>query len=148
MIEPIAPVINELNAPFWTAAEQGRLFLPHCLTTGRAFWPPSPISPFVSGGATGWSPAGRDGVLRALVIYRRVFQKALEPLAPYAVGLIALDEGPRLHAFIPSAGGAGSPKPGDRVRLSFAALLPDGPRVPTLTRAQTPPVAPSRPART
>ena len=135
MVEPIAPIINELNAPFWTAAEEGRLVLPLCLTTGRAFWPPSPISPFVSSGATGWSPARGEGVLRALAIYRRVFQKAFEPLTPYGVGLVELDEGPRLHAFVPTQGGADEPKPGDRVRLSFTRLLPNGPKVPALTRA-------------
>ncbi len=135
MAEPIAPIVNELNAPFWTAAEEGRLVLPLCLTTGRAFWPPSPISPFVTGGATSWSPAGGEGVLRALAIYRRVFQKAFEPLAPYGVGLVELDEGPRLHAFISTGDAADAPKAGDRVRLSFASLLPDGPKVPALTRA-------------
>ena len=136
MGEPIAPIINALNAPFWTAADEGRLLLPQCLTTGRAFWPPSPISPFVSGGATGWSPAGGEGRLRALAIYRRVFQKVLEPLLPYGVGLVELDEGPRLQAFLPAPDSADAPKPGDRVRLSFASLLPEGPKVPTLTRSQ------------
>ena len=135
MSEPIAPIINELNAPFWTAAEQGRLVLPHCLTTGRAFWPPSPISPFVSGGATGWSPAGDEGVLRALAIYRRVFQKAFEPLAPYGVGLVELDEGPRFQAFVGAPDSADTPRPGDRVRLSFVTLVPGGPKAPTIAKA-------------
>ncbi len=135
MGEPIAPIINELNAPFWTAAEQGRLVLPQCLTTGRAFWPPSPISPFVSGGSTGWRQAGGEGVLRAVAIYRRGFQKAFEPLLPYGVGLLELDEGPRLQAFLPTPDSPDAPKPGDRVRLSFAVLAPNGPRVPALTRA-------------
>ena len=134
MSEPITPIINELNAPFWTAAGEGRLLLPQCLTTGRAFWPPSPISPFVSGGDTGWSPADSGGVLRALVIYRRVFQKAFEPLLPYGVGLVELDEGPRLHGFVAAPDAADAPKPGDRVRLSFAQLLADGPKVPVLGR--------------
>ena len=135
MREPIAPIINELNAPFWASAEEGRLLLPQCLTTGRSFWPPSPISPFVSGGATGWSPARGEGVLRALAIYRRVFQKVFEPLLPYGVGLIELDGGPRLQAFVPAPDDADAPKPGDRVNLSFAKLLPDGPKVLALTRS-------------
>jgi hypothetical protein len=135
MGELIAPIINELNAPFWTAAEQDQLVLPQCLTTGRAFWPPSPISPFVSGGATGWSPARGEGVLRALAIYRRVFQKAFEPLAPYGVGLVELDEGPRLQVYVSVGDGADGPRPGDRVRLIFTRLLPDGPKVPAITRA-------------
>jgi uncharacterized OB-fold protein len=134
MSEPIAPVMTELNAPFWAAAAEGRLLLPQCVTTGRAFWPPSPISPFVSGGAMAWSPARGEGVLRAMVIYRRVFQKAFEPLLPYGVGLLELDEGPRLSAFIRSPDGEDAPKPGDRVRLSFVELLSDGPKVPALTR--------------
>jgi hypothetical protein len=133
--EPIAPIVNELNAPFWAAAEEGRLVLPQCLTTGRAFWPPSPLSPFVSGGATGWSPAGGEGVLQALAVYRRVFQKAFEPFAPYGVGLVELDDGPRLQVFIFAPDDADAPKRGDRVRLSFARLLADGPKVPTIARA-------------
>jgi len=132
MGEPVAPILNELNAPFWAAAEEGRLLLPQCLTTGRAFWPPSPVSPFVSGGPTGWSPARGEGVLRALAVYRRGFQKAFEPLLPYGVGLVELDEGPRLQAFLPTPDGADAPRPGDRVRLTFARLLPNGPKVPTL----------------
>ena len=138
MGEPISPILNELNAPFWAAAEQGRLVLPQCLTTGRAFWPPSPISPFVPAGATGWSPARGDGVLRALAIYRRVFQKAFEPLLPYGVGLLELDEGPRLQAFLPAPDGPDAVKPGDRVRLTFGALLPDGPKVPMISRRPEP----------
>lgn len=134
MAEPIAPIVNDLNAPFWAAAEEGRLILPQCLTTRRAFWPPSPLSPFVSGGDTGWGEAGGDGALRALAVYRRVFQKAFGPLAPYGVGLVELDEGPRLQAFVAAPDSADAPAPGDRVRLGFAQLLPDGPKVPTLTR--------------
>jgi uncharacterized OB-fold protein len=133
MGEPIAPIINDLNAPFWEAAEQGRLVLPRCLTTGRAFWPPSPNSPFVSAGATDWSAARSEGVLRAVTIYRRVFQKAFQSLLPYGVGLVELDEGPRLQAFISAPDSPVAPKPGDRVRLVFGKALPDGPNIPMIS---------------
>ena len=37
MSEYLAPVINMLNAPFWEGARKGRLMLPYCEVTGRAF---------------------------------------------------------------------------------------------------------------
>src|SRR3546814_6293290 len=47
----LAPVVNDLSRPFWDAAEEGRLSLPHCVATGRPFWPPAPASPLRTGGA-------------------------------------------------------------------------------------------------
>src|SRR4051794_10420215 len=114
MSEPIDPIRNALNAPFWAAAEEGRLVLPVCVATGRCFWPPSPSSPFVSGGATAWRDSPGDGTLRGLVIYRRVFQKAFETQLPYGVALVELDEGPRLQAYVAEPEGPGAPRAGDR----------------------------------
>ena len=134
MSEPVAPIVNELNAPFWAAAAEGRLALPVCLQTGRFFWPPSALSPFVSSGPTGWREAPDEGTLRSLVIYRRVFQKAFEAQLPYGVGLVELDAGPRLQAHVAAPDGPDAPRAGERVALRFAVAVDGGPRVPTLVR--------------
>src|SRR5262245_3629343 len=127
MNEPVSPIINELNAPFWAAAKQGRLVLPYCLETQRCFWPPSPLSPFVNGGAVAWQESAGEGTLRGLVVYRRVFQKAFQERLPYGIGLVQLDEGPRLQAFVADPERAGAPRAGDRVILRFAHVVEDGP---------------------
>lgn len=132
MGEPVGPVVNTLNAPFWEAAADGRLVLPHCRTTGQAFWPPSPASPFITGGAVVWREVEPTGTLRAVAVYRRSFQKAFAGLMPYSVGLIELDAGPRLQIHIRASDDPGVPKSGDRVRIVFARIVDGGPFVPTL----------------
>jgi uncharacterized protein len=125
-----APIVNTLSAPHWQAAAEGRLLLPFCTATGRFFWPPSPISPYTAG-PVAWREAEPVGMLVAKVIYERLFQQAFAGAMPYGVGLVALDVGPRLNAHMaePSLF-----TPGERVRVGFAALVADGPKVPVLER--------------
>ncbi len=132
MQEPIAPIVNALNAPFWTAAAEGRLLLPNCVSSGRAFWPPSPLSPFVDRAGVEWRPVSGKGTLIALAVYRRSFQKAFAPLTPYAVGLVELDSGPRLQAHLADPDAADAARPGERVALRFRKLFETGPPVPTI----------------
>lgn len=117
------PIINELNAPFWQAARCGDLSVPHCSATGRPFWPPSPISPYAEGSDVEWRNVAQCGVVRASCIYRRVFLKAFEPLAPYAIVLVELEGGARLHAHVSDPQ---SVRAGDRVKLGFRVLVEGG----------------------
>ena len=135
MDEPIAPIVTSLSAPFWSGAEEGRLVLPHCVTTDRPFWPPSPASPFVTGGAVEWRPAEPDGVLRSRVVYRRAFQKVLDAKLPYGIGLVELDSGVRLQAHLAEPDGEGAPRAGEAVTLYFAPLIEGNPPVPHARRA-------------
>jgi uncharacterized OB-fold protein len=129
------PLRNALNAPFWAAAERGVLALPHCLASGRAFWPPSPLSPHVTAGAVAWRETEPVGVLRSLVVYRRVFLKAFEAVTPFGVGLLELDAGPRLLVHVPHPDDPTSPAVGERAILYFAPITDGGPPVPTLIRS-------------
>lgn len=132
MSEALFPILNALNAPFWAAAAEDRLVLPVCLTTGRAFWPPSPYSPFVTAGPVEWRAAEPVGTVQALVVYRRPFQKTFAALLPYGAALLELDAGPRLMTHAPAPDDPAALSPGDRARLRFVRLLDDGPAVPTL----------------
>lgn len=129
MAEPITPLVNALNEPFWTAAAEGRLVLPLCVRTNRFFWPPASVSPFAGGTDVAWREAAPDGVLVARVVYRRVFQQALHGTMPYAVGLVALETGPRLLAHLPHPDDEGAATAGDRVRLVFRSIVDGGPKV-------------------
>ncbi len=133
MSEPVTPIVNALNAPFWAAAQRGELVLPHCVDTGRAFWPPSPISPF-AGGDVDWRAADPRGVVRALAVYRRPFQKAFEPLMPYGVALVELRGGPRLMAHVSDPDGD-APRVGDAVVIAFQAVLADAPPIPVALKS-------------
>jgi uncharacterized OB-fold protein len=127
MAETLHPVVNDLNRPFWDGAARGKLVLPHCANTGRAFWPPGPISPFADGGPVVWRTTSAGGRIDTIVIYRRVFQKALADIMPYGVAQVRLDAGPSLLAHVRDADGI---VPGDRVALRFEPLIPGGPAVP------------------
>jgi uncharacterized OB-fold protein len=129
-IEKLRPIINDLNRPFWTAAEAGQLQLPYCALTGRFFWPPGPFSPFAFPGEMSWRGAERTGVLNAIVIYRRSFQKAFEAVMPYGVGLVSLTAGPRMQVHIPNPDGPEAPRAGDGVELYFASAIVAGPKIP------------------
>jgi len=117
------PIMNELNAPFWEAARSGDLKLPHCGVTGRAFWPPSPISPYDENAVVEWRIVAPRGVVRALCVYRRVFLKAFEPLAPFAIALVEIDGGARLQAHVSDPHAL---RAGDGVRLGFRVLVDGG----------------------
>jgi uncharacterized OB-fold protein len=134
MAEPIGPLVNTLNSPFWEAAAQGRLVLPFCATQQCFFWPPSPVSPYVGGRTMIWREADPVGVLRSRVVYRRVFQKPFAVLMPYAIGLAELEAGPRVLAHIASPDSPQAPCSGDRVELYFASILPEGPVVPLVRK--------------
>lgn len=119
--------VNNLNRPYLEAAARNQLLLPFCTASGRAFWPPSPVSPFVTGGAVEWRAVKPQGTLRARVIYRRGFLKDFDPLMPYGIGLVELADGPRLQAHIASPDTEDAPRAGDAVRLAFEKLLDGAP---------------------
>ena len=91
-------LINDVSGPFWQAAREHRLLLQFDRKSGRAQFYPRPQSLFSEHG-TEWREACGRGTLLALTL-SRVAPKALEHLAPYALGLVQLEEGPRLLARI------------------------------------------------
>jgi uncharacterized OB-fold protein len=135
MSENLDPEINELNLPFWNAVSEGQLLLPYCKATERHFWPPCPVSPFLTAGAVEWRSIDAVGTLRAVVTYHRVFQKILSELIPYRIGLVELIGGVRLQAHLP--GVADRPSIGDRVKISFSPLLSGSRPVPTILKADS-----------
>lgn len=129
----IAPPVNDLNAPFWEAAARGELLLPHCVASGRAFWPPSPCSPFC-GGAVAWRPAAPAGIVESVVVYRRSFHPAFASLMPYGIAQLALDAGPRLQVHVPGPDAPDAPCAGDRATLVFRRLLAGAPPIPIVIK--------------
>lgn len=126
MSETADPIVNALNRPFWDGAVEGLFMLPHCMETGNAFWPPSPVSPFPSGRAVEWRPVVAKGTLLASVTYRRPFQQAFAHLLPYGIAMVALDCGPRFQVHVRDPDSPEAPRPGDRVTLRFERLLDGG----------------------
>jgi uncharacterized protein len=126
MSVPLQPAVNDLNAPFWAASAQGRLALPHCLTSNRAFWPPSPTSPFVTGGDVDWRDVSPEGRLLSMVVYRRPFLAELSQQLPYGIALVELADDVRIFVHVRDPDGADMPAIGQGVSLSFRPLVEGG----------------------
>lgn len=92
---------SDISARFWDAAKAHRLLLQFDRHTGRAQFYPRPQSLYSEHG-TEWREASGRGTLVALTL-SRVAPPALAHLAPYALGLVQLEEGPRLLARIDAA---------------------------------------------
>lgn len=92
---------SEIGAPFWDAAKEHRLLLQFDRQTGRAQFYPRPQSLYSEYG-TEWRKARGRGTLMALTL-SRVAPPALAHLVPYPLGLVRLEEGPRLLARIDAA---------------------------------------------
>lgn len=97
---------------FWDKARLGELWLPTCVDSGRAFFPPRQFSPF-TGGAVQWAQASGRATLASYVIVHRA-APGFE--APYIIAIAKLEEGPRMLTNLPGA-------PVDPDRLPIGAPL-------------------------
>jgi len=86
--DPYAMAYPE-TAPFWEAAEQGRLLLKTCQKCQRAHWYPRVVCPFCGEEHTEWKPASGQGRIYAYSVQERAE-------TPFALAYIELEEGPIL----------------------------------------------------
>jgi uncharacterized OB-fold protein len=84
-----------LTEPFWDALRAGRLAVQRCLTCGAWRWPPQPACPSCLSEEYRWAPtAGLGRLYSFTVVHRPVDPAMFDP--PYVLGIVELDEGPRL----------------------------------------------------
>jgi len=121
---PPSPDITSETAPYWQAANEGRLLLRRCKKTGKAYHYPREHSPFVGGLDTEWIPA--SGLGR---IYSFSVQVRARPA--YCIAYIELDEGPIMLSNLVQADFAAL-RIGQRVQVVFVASE-NGQKVPMFT---------------
>ncbi|GAA4322914.1 Zn-ribbon domain-containing OB-fold protein [Pigmentiphaga soli] len=124
----LAPDPHGIAAEHWRAAAEGRLALPYCMACAAFHWPPRAACPRC-GGRPGWRDAGGEGRLAAWSVVRRPVHPALRDEAPYAVGLVELDEGVRLFTHV-AAADPGALRAGMRLRCEMRATLDPAIHVP------------------
>ncbi|MFN2258348.1 MAG: Zn-ribbon domain-containing OB-fold protein [Parasphingopyxis sp.] len=149
-----APEATPETQPFWDAAREGRLLIKRCGGCGEAHYPPRGPCPFCHAPETAWEEAKGTGSVYSFSVMRR------GPGAPYAIGYVELDEGPRMLTNIVAgdgesetadaraAGQDGNAAPGsaptappaslaigDRVCLTFTETEEGGAPVPFFTPA-------------
>lgn len=85
--KPVSPQPWPETAVFWEAANQNRLLLRRCLSTGKAYYYPRNHSPFTGRDNTEWMEASGEGVLYSFSVMPRA-----QP--PYCIAYVVLAEGP------------------------------------------------------
>ena len=100
MAERPVPTASDVSGAFWEATRNGQFLLQHDPQTGRSQFFPRPVSVF-SEAEPEWRPAAGTGRLVAVTTCR-VAAPGFE--APYLVGIVQLDEGPRVFARLINTG--------------------------------------------
>lgn len=75
---------------------EGRLRYQQCLRCGNSWLPQRPQCPSCLADAWEWCAAAGGGTLISFVVYHHAFHEDVKDLVPYAVGIVELDEGPRM----------------------------------------------------
>ena len=116
-----APNPSGIAAEHWKAAAQGRLALPRCTGCGRFQWPPRARC-LACRAPLAWHEASGRGTIATYSIVRRAVNEALAADVPYAVALVALDEGVRLFTNVVGVA-PDALRTGMRVRCRFEPTL-------------------------
>jgi len=82
-------VADVAMAPYWDAANEGRLLLKHCRSCERSYYYPRPLCPFCLGEDTEWREASGAGTVYSWSVERR-------GKPPYIIAFVTLAEGPTI----------------------------------------------------
>jgi len=100
MVEPASIPLPDLDdpftAPFWQAARERRLVMPHCRACGHVQWPPRKVCGGCLGplDADNWQEIAQTGTIWSFVVYHRAFHPGFADRIPYNVAFVRLDAGP------------------------------------------------------
>jgi uncharacterized protein len=90
------PVPSLETQPFWDGCAQGALLLQRCDHCGTYWHPPAPICPNCFSTEFQWTPSSGKGTIYTYSIIHQAFRRVWEPLVPYVLAVIELEEGPHL----------------------------------------------------
>ena len=83
------------TAPFWAAAADRRLSLPHCDDCDRLVWYPAEACRRCGGTTRSWGDLSGRGTLFSWVVVHQQFLPQYDP--PYITALVAVDEDPAVR---------------------------------------------------
>jgi hypothetical protein len=121
--KPLPGISDPLTAPFWQGARDGTLLVQKCDHCGYLRWPPGPVCTECQTPGGSWTPVRPSGLLYSYAEYHRALAPAFKDDVPYAVGLIELDDGPRMYGTM--IGSLRTADVGRRVRAVFDPVTPD-----------------------
>jgi uncharacterized protein len=127
-----SPIPDELDKPFYEAANEERFVMQHCDACDRFQYPPQPTcSTCGSESSLSWRELKGDGTIYS---YAVVFDTPIASLAadvPYNVAVIDLDEAPGINMMSQLPGTPPDEVPiGGKVALTFITTEATGQKVP------------------
>jgi uncharacterized protein len=91
-----APVAAADMRPFWDYVSDFELRAQRCADCGELRLPAGPVCPVCWSEGADWVKLSGRGELQSWVVFRRQYHDAFP--VPFTVGLVELEEGPRLEA--------------------------------------------------
>ena len=93
-VKPI-PQPDNVSAPYWAAARDGRLLVQQCPQCGNRQWYPRALCTRC-GAEPEWLECAGSGVVHTYTVIRQMGMEGFRDEVPYVVAMIDLDEGPRV----------------------------------------------------
>lgn len=115
------PIPNKLTQPFWDAAAAGRYELQRCDACGEWVFYPRGHCPHCWSNRLSWHAASGHGVVKSYSVVHRPGHPAWMPIAPYALGIVELAEGPSMLSLFVTHN-PDELKVGMPVRVSFVRI--------------------------
>ena len=122
-MEPMPNVDDPATREFWRGTRESKIVVQRCLECGYLRWPPGPLCPECQSGKSSWEPIAPRGTLWSYATYHRALDPAFAEDIPYTVGLVELQDGPRMYGRM--LGDLDLLEPGIEVSASFQEMAPD-----------------------
>jgi uncharacterized OB-fold protein len=90
-------------APFWEAAANHTLLLPHCLDCDQPFFYPGVLCPTCGSRNLAWVEATGAGTLHSFCVHYHCPVPGLTDGVPFTTAMVDLAEGPRMMGFLVGA---------------------------------------------
>ena len=93
-VKPL-PQPDNVSAPYWQAAAEGRLLVQQCPTCGqRQFYPRALCTN--CGGEPEWLECSGRGTVHTFTVVRQYGARPFRDELPYAIAMVELEEGPMM----------------------------------------------------
>ena len=100
MSERPIPTPDAATAPYWSAANEGRLMMPRCAECSRFHFYPRALCPHCGSDALQWTACSGAGTVYSFTVVHRAPSPAFAQEVPYVVAIVAVEEGPHLMTSI------------------------------------------------
>lgn len=92
----INPISDLESQPYWEGLKHNELRLQKCLECAKNFFPPRPSCPYCGSNRLQWETMVEQGKLFSWTVVHAPALPALRGEAPYILGLVELQAGPRI----------------------------------------------------